>query len=150
MLINSKLMMEVKIESKQIHKYDLLERTILSIIYFNGGKISKTKLMALLYLLSDKIEELKDRIDPYIFIKSKKMWDISVDIIVDGFWDEDNLIYDLSDEIELTKKGYKKINEYLNDLTKEELETIKEVIAQYKDLSEEGLMNLILENLKHS
>jgi len=143
-------MMEVKIESKQIHKYDLLERTILSIIYFNGGKISKTKLMALLYLLSDKIEELKDRIDPYIFIKSKKMWDISVDIIVDGFWDEDNLIYDLSDEIELTKKGYKKINEYLNDLTKEELETIKEVIAQYKDLSEEGLMNLILENLKHS
>ena len=143
-------MMEVKIESKQIHKYDLLERTILSIIYFNGGKISKTKLMALLYLLSDKIEELKDRIDPYIFIKSKKMWDISVDIIVDGFWDEDNLIYDLSDEIELTKKGYKKINEYLNDLTKEELETIKEVVAQYKDLSEEGLMNLILENLKHS
>jgi len=150
MLINSKLMMEVKIESKQIHKYDLLERTILSIIYFNGGKISKTKLMALLYLLSDKIEELKKRIDPYIFIKSKKMWDTSVDIIVDGLWDEDNLIYDLSDEIELTKKGYKKINEYLNDLTKEELETIKEVIAQYKDLSEEGLMNLILENLKHS
>ena len=143
-------MMEVKIESKQIHKYDLLERTILSIIYFNGGKISKTKLMALLYLLSDKIEELKKRIDPYIFIKSKKMWDTSVDIIVDGLWDEDNLIYDLSDEIELTKKGYKKINEYLNDLTKEELETIKEVIAQYKDLSEEGLMNLILENLKHS
>jgi len=143
-------MMEVKIESKQIHKYDLLERTILSIIYFNGGKISKTKLMALLYLLSDKIEELKDRIDPYIFIKSKKMWDISVDIIVDGLWDEDHLIYDLSNEIELTKKGYKKINEYLNDLTKEELEAIKEVIAQYKDLSEEGLMNLILENLKHS
>ena len=143
-------MMEVKIESKQIHKYDLLERTILSIIYFNGGKISKTKLMALLYLLSDKIEELKDRIDPYIFIKSKKMWDISVDIIVDGLWDEDHLIYDLSNEIELTKKGYKKINEYLNDLTKEELETIKEVVAQYKDLSEEGLMNLILENLKHS
>ena len=28
--------------------------------------------------------------------------------------------------------------------------TIIKVTAQYKDLSEEGLMNLILENLKHS
>jgi len=150
MLTNTKYIMEAKTESKRIQKYDLLEKTILGIIYFNGGKISKTKLMALLYLLSDKIEELKERTDPYIFIKSKKMWDMAVDIIVDGLWDEDHLIYNLSDEIELTKKGYKKIYEYLNDLTKEELETIQEVIAQYKDLSEEGLMNLILENLKHS
>jgi len=142
-------MMEAKMENKQIHKYDLLEKTILGIIYFNGRKISKTKLMALLYLLSDKIEKLKEGIDPYISIKSKKMWDVSVDIIVDGLWDEDHLIYNLSDEIELTKKGYKKIYEYLKDLTKEELEAIKEVIAQYKDLSEEGLINLILENLKH-
>jgi hypothetical protein len=143
-------MMEAKIENKQIHKYDLLEKTILSIVFFNGGKISKTKLIALLYLLSDKIEKLKEEIDPYIFIRSKKMWDISVNIVVDGLWDEDHLIYNLSDEIELTKKGYKKINEYLNDLTEEELETIKEVVTQYKDLSEEGLINLILENLKHS
>jgi hypothetical protein len=150
MFANIKPMMEAKIESKQIHKYDLLEKTILGIIYFNGGKISKTKLMTLLYLLSDKIEELKERIDPYIFIKSKKMWDTSVDIIVDGLWDEDHLIYNLSNEIELTKKGYKKINEYLSDLTKEELEAIKEVVAQFKDISEEGLINLILENLKHS
>jgi len=150
MLTNTKYIMEAKTESKRIQKYDLLEKTILGIIYFNGGKISKTKLMALLYLLSDKIEELKERTDPYIFIKSKKMWDMAVDIIVDGLWDEDHLIYNLSDEIELTKKGYKKIYEYLNDLTKEELETIQEVVAQYKDLSEEGLMNLILENLKHS
>ena len=143
-------MMEAKIENKQIHKYDLLEKTILGIVYFNDRKISKTKLMALLYLLSDKIEKLREEIDPYIFIKSKKMWDTSVDIIVDGLWDEDHLIYNLSDEIELTKKGYKKINEYLNDLTKEELEAIKEVVIQYKDISEEGLINLILENLKHS
>jgi len=150
MLTNTKYIMEVKIENKQIHKYDLLEKTILGIIYFNGGKISKTKLMALLYLSSDEIEKLKEEIDPYIFIKSKKMWDMAVDIIIDELWDEDHLIYNLSDEIELTKKGYKKIYEYLNDLTKEELETIQEVIAQYKDLSEEGLMNLILENLKHS
>jgi len=150
MLTNTKYIMEVKIENKQIHKYDLLEKTILGIIYFNGGKISKTKLMALLYLSSDEIEKLKEEIDPYIFIKSKKMWDVSVDIIIDELWDEDHLIYNLSDEIELTKKGYKKIYEYLNDLTKEELETIKEVVAQYKDISEEGLINLILENLKHS
>jgi len=142
--------MEAKIENKQIYKYDLLEKIILGIIFFNGGKISKTKLMVLLYLLSDKIEKLKEEINPYIFIKSKKMWDTSVDIIVDGLWNEDHLIYNLFDEVELTRKGYKKINEYLNDLTKEELETIKEVVTQYKDISEEGLMNLILENLKHS
>ena len=150
MLTNTKYIMEVKIENKQIHKYDLLEKTILGIIYFNGGKISKTKLMALLYLSSDEIEKLKEEIDPYIFIKSKKMWDMAVDIIIDELWDEDHLIYNLSDEIELTKKGYKKIYEYLKDLTKEELEAIKEIIAQYEDLSEESLMNLILENLKHS
>jgi predicted house-cleaning noncanonical NTP pyrophosphatase (MazG superfamily) len=136
--------------NKPIHKYDLLEKVILGVIYFSGGKISKTKLAALIYLLSEKIEDLKYRIDPYIFIKTKTMWDTSLNIIVDGLDFEDHLVYDLANEVELRKKAYEKIHDYLNDCTKEELEAIKEIVAQYKDLSDEALINLILENLKHT
>jgi len=152
-------MMETTI-NKPIHKYDLLERVILGILYFSGGKISKTKLAALIYLLSEKIEDLKDHINPYIFIKTKIMWDTSLNIMVDGLDFEDHLVHEIAyfdkktskvvEEVELTKKGYKIIKDYLDDCTKEELEAIKEIVSQYKDFSDEALVNLILEKLKHS
>ena len=152
-------MMETTI-NKPIHKYDLLERVILGIIYFSGGKISKTKLAALVYLLSEKIEDLKKEIDPYIFLVSKTLGDSSVNTFIEALDIENNLVDDINyfnketnkvvEEISLTKKGYEIINDYLNDCTKEELEAIKEIVNQYKDFSDEALVNLILENLKHS
>jgi len=152
--------MDTKTIDKPTHKYDLLERIILGIVYFNDGKISKTKLAALVYLLSEKIEDLKDYIDPYILIRTKTMWDTSLDITIDGLYFEDHLVDEIdyfdkktsrvTEKVELTKKGYKTIKEYLDDCTKEELEAIREIVSQYKDFSDEALVNLILENLKHS
>jgi len=152
-------MMETTI-NKPIHKYDLLERVILGVIYFNGGKISKTKLVALVYLLSEKIEDLKDHINPYIFLIPKVLGDTSIDSFIEGLYYEDHIVNEIDyfdkktnrivEEVELTKKGYRIINDYLDDCTEEELEAIKEMVSQYKDLSEQGLINLILEKLKHS
>jgi hypothetical protein len=33
---------------------------------------------------------------------------------------------------------------------KDEVDTVMDIVTQFKDFSEDGLMNLILENLKHS
>jgi len=39
----------------------------------------------------------------------------------------------------------------MNDLKfKDEVDLIIKIVAQFKDFSERGLINLILENLKHS
>jgi len=130
--------------------YDTLDKAILYIIYFNGGKISKTKLVSLLYLLSDKIEDLKEELDPYLNLIPMTLGDFSVNLDLDDFSIEYDLIYNLSDEVELKKKGYKYVKKLLKESSDNKLNIIKEVVEQYKDISEEGLMNLILENLKHS
>ncbi len=53
--------------------------------------------------------------------------------------------------IYLTDYGYKAAKVIMNDPKfKNEVETTIKVTAQFKDMSEEGLMDLILENLKHS
>ena len=63
----------------------------------------------------------------------------------------DGLITDCNDRVCLTDYGYTAAKTILNDPEfKDEVDIIIKVTTQYKDLSEEGLMNLILENLKHS
>ncbi len=53
--------------------------------------------------------------------------------------------------IYLTDYGYKAAKAIMNDPEfKDEIETTIKVTAQFKDMSEAGLIALILENLKHS
>ncbi len=51
----------------------------------------------------------------------------------------------------LEKDGYKAAKAIMNDPEfKDEVETTLRITTQFKDMSEEGLMDIILENLKHS
>jgi len=143
-------MMEAKIENKQIYKYDFLEKTIFGILYFYNKEISKTKLAALLYLLSDKIEELKEYINPYIYIKSLRLYDSSMNRIIDYHFDLKHFInvdY-IKDIISLSKSGHKNIKELIESFPKEELEAIREIIERYGNLSEKELIDLIIEKAK--
>jgi len=130
--------------------YDTLDKAILYIIYFNGGKISKTKLVSLLYLLSDKIEDLKEELDPYLNLIPMTLGDFSVNLDLDDFSIEYDLIYNLSDEVELKKKGYKYVKKLLKESSDNKLNIIKEVVEQYKNVSDKDIIKQILENLKHS
>jgi hypothetical protein len=130
--------------------YDTLDKVILIILYFNGGKISKTKLVFLLYLLSNKIEELKEELDPYLNLIPMTLGDFFVNLDLDDFSAECDLIYNFTNEVELRKKGYKYIKKLLKGYSNNELDIIKELIDQYKNISDKDIIRQILENLKHS
>jgi hypothetical protein len=130
--------------------YDTLDKAILYIIYFNGGKISKTKLVFLLYLLSNKIENLKEELDPYLNLIPMTLEDFFVNIYLGDFSAECELIYNLSDKVELKKKGYKYVKKLLKESSNNELNIIKELVDQYKDVSDKDIIRQILENLKHT
>jgi hypothetical protein len=145
--------METTTANKQKHIYPLYKRVILSIVYLNGGKISETKLIAFLYLLSKKINELENELDtePWIKVKAKKLDDFYVRIFLKKLIYDDSLLRDGIEEgysiIILTKDGQEEIYDVLNDCTKEELDAIKEIINQYGKLSEEEVVDRILKML---
>jgi len=145
--------METTTASMQRHVYPLYKRIILSIVYLNGGKISETKLIAFLHLLSKKINKLKDELDtePWIKVKAKELDDFHVRIFLKKLIYDDSLLRDNFEEgdliVILTKDGQEEIYDILNDCTKEELDAIKEIINQYGKLSEKEVVDHILKML---
>jgi len=133
-------------------------RAILIILYLNKGEISKQKLNELLYLIYKELKDidLSEDLDFYINMKTKgiEMFTPDKDASIDNILNNlalDGLIADCKDRVCLTEKGYKSAKAIMNDPEfKNEVETTMKVTAQYKDMSEEGLINLILENLKHN
>ena len=133
-------------------------RAILVILYLNKGEISKQKLNELLYLIYKDLENtdpLED-LNFYINMKTKEIEiftpneDVSIDNIIQNMV-LDELVNDCNDRVCLTEEGYEAAKEIMNDPEfKDEVEATIKVTAQYKDMSEEGLINLILENLKRS
>ena len=133
-------------------------RSILSILYLNKGEISKQKLNELLYLVYKELKDvdLSEDLDFYINIKTKGIEiftpdkDVSIDNILNNLA-LDELVNDCKDRVCLTEEGYKAAKEIMNDPEfRNKVETTLRITAQYKDMSEEGLINLILENLKHT
>jgi hypothetical protein len=133
-------------------------RAILVISYLNKGEISKQKLNELLYLIYKELEDIDslEDLDFYINMKTKKIEiftpdkDTSIDDILSNL-SLDGLIEDCNDRVCLTEEGYKAAKTIINDPEfKDEAETTLKIVAEYKDLSEAGLVNLILENLKRS
>ena len=135
-----------------------IHRAILVILYLNKGEISKQKLNELLYLIYgelNNIDPLED-LDFYINMKTKEIEiftpdkDSNVDNVLNNLA-LDKLINNCNDRVYLTDYGYKVAKAIINDPEfKNEVEATIRVITQYKDMSEKGLMNLILESLKHS
>ena len=135
-----------------------IDRAILVILYLNKGEISKQKLNELLYLIYKELEDIDslEDLDFYVNMKTKEIEifspdkDINIDNILNNMV-LDGLINDCNDRVCLTEYGYKAAKAIMNDPEfKDEVEITIKVTAQYKDMSEEGLINLILENLKHS
>jgi len=135
-----------------------VHRAILVTLYLNKGEISKQKLNILLYLIYRElrnIDPLED-LDFYINMKTREIEiftpdkDVSIDDIFQFLFD-DELINIYKDNIYLTEYGYKVVKAIINDPKfKNEIDATIRVFAQYKDISKEGLINLILESLKHS
>ena len=135
-----------------------VDRAILLILYLNKGEISKQKLCELLYLTYKElgnVDPLED-LDFYINMKTKGIEiftpdkDVSIDNIIYNLH-SDGLVNIYNDQIYLTDYGFKIVKAIIDDPEfKNEVDTIIKVVSQYKDFSEEGLINLILENLKHS
>ena len=135
-----------------------VHRSILVILYLNKGEISKQKLCELLYLVYKElgnIDPLED-LDFYINMKTKGIEiftpdkDVNIDNILYNLY-LDGLVNTYNDQIYLTDYGFKIVKAIIDDLEfKGEIDTIIKVVSQYKDFSEEGLINLILENLKRS
>jgi len=135
-----------------------IHRAILVILYLNKGEISKQKLNELLYLIYgelNNIDPLED-LDFYINMKTKEIEiftpdkDSNVDNVLNNLA-LDKLINNCNDRVYLTDYGYKVAKAIINDPEfKNEVEATIKIITQYKDMSEKGLMNLILESLKHS
>jgi len=137
------------------------QRAILTMLYLNKGEMSKQKLIELLYLVYRELENIDplDNLDFHIDIKTKGIeiltfnGDANFDNILNNlsyFWEainynpKYNIVY-------LTDEGYRIAKGLMNDPEfKDEIDIVMKVVTQYKDISEEGLMNLILENLKHS
>ncbi|QFW68502.1 MAG: hypothetical protein NV1_24 [Nanoarchaeotal virus 1] len=133
-------------------------RAILVILYLNKGKISKQKLCELLYLIYKELENVDplEDLDFYINMKTKGIEiftpdkDVNIDNILYKLH-SDGLVNIYNDQIYLTDYGNKAVKAIMNDPEfKNEVDTIISVVSQYKDFSEEGLINLILENLKRS
>jgi len=133
-------------------------RAILIILYLNKGEISKQKLNELLYLIYKELKDIdpSEDLDFYINMKTKgiEIFTLDKDASIDNILNNlalDGLINDCNDRVCLTEEGYKAAKAIMNDPEfKNEVETTMKVTAQYKDISEEGLINLILENLKHN
>jgi hypothetical protein len=133
-------------------------RAILIILYLNRGEITKQKLNELLYLIYKELENVDplEDLDFYINMKTKgiEIFTLDKDVNIDDILNNlvlDELINVYKENIYLTDYGYKAAKEIINDPEfKDEVEATIRVTAQYKEMSEEGLMNLILENLKHS
>jgi len=133
-------------------------RAILVILYLNKGEISKQKLNILLYLIYKELKDIDplEDLDFYINMKTKEIEiftpdkDVSINDILQ-ILSSDELINIYKDNVYLTEYGYKTVKEIINDPEfKDEVSVILKIMAQYKDLSEEGSINLILENLKRS
>jgi len=133
-------------------------RSILVILYLNKGEISKQKLNELLYLIYKELEDVDplEDLDFYINMKTKEIEiftpdkDVDIDNIIQNMV-LDKLVKDCNDRVCLTEEGYKAAKAIMNDSEfKDEVDITLKITAQYKDISEEGLINLILENLKHS
>jgi hypothetical protein len=137
------------------------QTAILTILYLNKREISKQKLSTLLYLVYKELKNLAPKyIKPledlnfYIDIKTKQIiTEPNINVILNNLsyiWEAVN--FNLKDSmVYLTDEGYKVAKAIINDPEfKDEIDIVMKVVTQYKDLSEEGLMNLILENLKHS
>jgi len=133
-------------------------RSILVILYLNKGEISKQKLNELLYLIYKELKDVAsfEDLDFYINMKTKGIEiftpdkDVSIDNIIQNMV-LDKLVKDCNDRVCLIDYGYKAAKAIINDPEfKDEVEVTLKVTAQFKDMSEGGLINLILENLKHS
>ncbi len=133
-------------------------RAILVILYLNKGEISKQKLNELLYLIYrelNNINSLED-LDFYINMKTKEIeiFTLDKDANIDDILNNlalDGLINDCNDRVCLTDYGYKAAKAIMNDPEfKDEVEATLRITAQFRDMSEEGLIALILENLKRS
>ncbi len=133
-------------------------RAILVILYLNKGEISKQKLNELLYLIYrelNSIDPLED-LDFYINMKTKEIeiftpkMEFSFDNILNNMA-LDGLINVYKENNYLTDYGYKAAKAIMNDSEfKDGVEATLRITAQFRDMSEAGLINLILENLKHS
>ena len=133
-------------------------RAILLILYLNKGEISKQKLYELLYLIYNELENIDslEDLDFYVNMKTKRIEiftpdkDTNIDDIISNL-SFNEFIKDCNNRICLTDYGYKAAKAIINNPEfKDEVETTIRITAQYKDLSEQGLINLILESLKHS
>jgi len=133
-------------------------RSILVILYLNKGEISKQKLNELLYLIYKELKDVDslEDLDFYVNMKTKEIEiftpdkDVDIDNIIQNMV-LDKLVKDCNDRVCLTEEGYKAAKAIMNDSEfKDEVDITLKITAQYKDISEEGLINLILENLKHS
>jgi len=135
-----------------------VHRSTLVILYLNKGEISKQKLNELLYLIYKELKDVAsfEDLDFYINMKTKGIEiftpdkDVSIDNIIQNMV-LDELVKDCNDRVCLIDYGYKAAKAIINDPEfKDEVEVTLKITAQYKDMSEGGLINLILENLKHS
>ena len=133
-------------------------RSILVILYLNKGEISKQKLNELLYLIYKELKDVDslEDLDFYVNMKTKEIEiftpdkDVDIDNIIQNMV-LDKLVKDCNDRVCLTEHGYKAAKAIMNDPEfKNEVEVTLRITAQYKDISEGGLINLILENLKRS
>jgi hypothetical protein len=133
-------------------------RAILITLYLNKGEMSKQKLNELLYLIYRELENIDslEDFDFYINMKTKQIeiftpkMEFSLDDTLKTMVQHE-LINVYKENIYLTDYGYKAAKAIMNDLEfKDEADTILDIVTQFKDFSEQGLMNLILENLKHS
>ena len=137
------------------------QTAVLIILYLNKREISKQKLSTLLYLVYKELKDLAPKyIKPledlnfYIDIKTKQIiTEPNINVILNNLsyiWEavnfnpKNNMVY-------LTDEGYRIAKGLMNDPEfKDEADIVMKVVAQYKDISEAGLINLILESLKHS
>jgi len=133
-------------------------RAIVVMLYLNNGEISKQKLNELLYLIYKELENIDplEDLDFYVNLKTKEIEiftpskDINIEDII-SILSRNGLINNYKGEIYLTDYGYKVAKAIMNDPEfKNEVNTVISVLARYKDYSEGGLINLILEDLKHS
>ncbi len=133
-------------------------RSILVILYLNKGEISKQKLNELLYLIYRELNNINplEDLDFYINMKTKEIeiftpkMEFSFDNTLNNMV-SDGLIKVYKENIYLTDYGYKAAKAIMNGPEfKDEVEATLRITAQFRDMSEAGLINLILENLKHS
>ena len=140
-------------------KFTWSQRAILLILYLSKGEISKQKLNALLYLIYKELKNMdpSEDLDFYINMKTKEIeittpgGDTNINDILDILSLDELIDVEINNgKVYLTEEGYKIAKEIMNDLKyKDEVGVILKIVAQYRDMSDKGLTNVILENLKH-